>query len=240
MGAGPEPKPFNGCVNPATVRTRLHASSTWRVLTTGGTTEGVWMRRTFSALLTAVVLAVGGVMVTGAPAAAASCTRPSSTVVIPLNADKHANLIRHAQIAINRGYPVVMVLHRADATARRSAAVRSTPTKDGFDRDEYPAAVGRAVNRADIAYVRSAENRSGGAVMGNKLRAYCDGTRFTYAGTKAKSTTKPVTTPKPAPKNDPRFATCTAAKKAGYGPYRRADPEFGWYQDRDKDGVACE
>jgi hypothetical protein len=58
--------------------------------------------------------------------------------------------------------------------------------------------------------------------------------------------------PKPAPtatapapivggQTDPRFATCKAAKAAGYGPYRSGvDPEYAWYQDRDKDGVVCE
>ena len=41
--------------------------------------------------------------------------------------------------------------------------------------------------------------------------------------------------------NDPRYSTCTAAKAAGYGPYRRGvDPEYAWYTDRDHDGIACE
>lgn len=40
---------------------------------------------------------------------------------------------------------------------------------------------------------------------------------------------------------DPRFATCTAAKAAGYGPYYNGkDPEYAWYEDRDGDGVVCE
>ncbi|WP_221327196.1 excalibur calcium-binding domain-containing protein [Actinoplanes sp. L3-i22] len=40
---------------------------------------------------------------------------------------------------------------------------------------------------------------------------------------------------------DPRYATCAAAKKAGYGPYTEGvDPEYDWYQDRDNDGVVCE
>ena len=42
-------------------------------------------------------------------------------------------------------------------------------------------------------------------------------------------------------KTDPRFATCTAATAAGYGPYRRGiDREYWWYEDRDGDGVVCE
>lgn len=41
--------------------------------------------------------------------------------------------------------------------------------------------------------------------------------------------------------NDPRYSTCSAAKAAGYGPYRRGvDPEYAWYTDRDHDGIACE
>ncbi|SNY75762.1 excalibur calcium-binding domain-containing protein, partial [Paractinoplanes atraurantiacus] len=40
---------------------------------------------------------------------------------------------------------------------------------------------------------------------------------------------------------DPRYATCTKAKAAGYGPYYQGqDPEYDWYQDRDHDGVVCE
>lgn len=47
--------------------------------------------------------------------------------------------------------------------------------------------------------------------------------------------------PSPTPSADPRYDTCGEANEAGYGPYRRDDdPEYGWYQDRDGDGVVCE
>ncbi len=40
---------------------------------------------------------------------------------------------------------------------------------------------------------------------------------------------------------DPRFGTCREAKAHGYGPYVAGrDPEYGWYTDRDHDGVVCE
>jgi len=40
---------------------------------------------------------------------------------------------------------------------------------------------------------------------------------------------------------DPRFATCAAAKAAGYGPYVQGkDPEYAWYRDGDHDGLGCE
>lgn len=40
---------------------------------------------------------------------------------------------------------------------------------------------------------------------------------------------------------DPRFPSCAAAKRAGYGPYvAGVDPEYDWYRDGDGDGVNCE
>ncbi|NKZ06292.1 hypothetical protein HGB48_21455 [Actinomadura latina] len=50
-------------------------------------------------------------------------------------------------------------------------------------------------------------------------------------------------TPEPGGGNglDPRFDTCAQANAAGYGPYYQGvDPEYGWYQDRDHDGIDCE
>ena len=55
--------------------------------------------------------------------------------------------------------------------------------------------------------------------------------------------TKTAAPPKPpAPSGlDPRFATCKAAKAAGYGPYYEGkDREYDWYRDADHDGVVCE
>lgn len=50
----------------------------------------------------------------------------------------------------------------------------------------------------------------------------------------------PPAAPEP-PVTDPRFDTCAAAKRAGYGPYIYGkDPEYDWYRDQDGDGVVCE
>ena len=51
----------------------------------------------------------------------------------------------------------------------------------------------------------------------------------------------PTPVPTDAAGLDPRFRTCADANAAGFGPYvRGADQEFGWYIDRDRDGLACE
>jgi len=40
---------------------------------------------------------------------------------------------------------------------------------------------------------------------------------------------------------DPRFGTCKEAISNGYGPYySEIDVEYGWYNDRDNDGIVCE
>lgn len=62
------------------------------------------------------------------------------------------------------------------------------------------------------------------------------------------SSPTPSRTPKPKPTTanppstlDPQFRTCGDAIDAGFGPYYQGkDPEYGWYQDRDNDGIVCE
>lgn len=39
---------------------------------------------------------------------------------------------------------------------------------------------------------------------------------------------------------DPLFGTCREAKENGYGPYVAGETEYGWYDDRDNDGIVCE
>jgi hypothetical protein len=113
-----------------------------------------------------------------------TCVRTAGVIVIPLTTARHPAIIAHARLAVRRGYPRVMVLNRVGAAERRRAALRGVVTRRGYDRDEYPAAIGRArgVWRADVAYVLSGENRSAGAIMGNRLRGYCGGVKFRYAG----------------------------------------------------------
>jgi micrococcal nuclease len=72
----------------------------------------------------------------------------------------------------------------------------------------------------------------------------CDQTGTTPAPTPTPTRTPtptPTPTASPSTGNDPRFRTCAEANSAGHGPYHKGrDPEYGWYQDRDGDGVVCE
>ena len=127
---------------------------------------------------------------------AAGCARPKGVQRIVFARSRYPNIHRHYLAAVRRGWPKIMVINRDGADRRRDRLMRGVPTRDGFDRDEYPAAVGRGRANgdarglvrgssprgwmADVAYVRSSENRSHGATLGNRLRRFCDGTRFRY------------------------------------------------------------
>lgn len=129
-------------------------------------------------------------------AAASGCTRPAGVVALPFSAAKYPHVRAHMRRAIADGWPSVLVVNRARRDRRRDRLLRDLPTRPGYDRDEYPPAIGRGrANgdlgglvrglrpvgwRASVAYVPAAENRSHGASLGNRLRPYCDGTRFRY------------------------------------------------------------
>ncbi len=129
----------------------------------------------------------------------ASCVRTSRVLRLRFSATKYKNIKRHTERAIARGWPRVMVLNRPRAGKRRDRLLEGIPTRAGFDRDEYPAAVGRGRSnakqrglvrgsnpigwRADVAYVPSGENRSHGSSLGAKLRRFCNGTRFRFVFT---------------------------------------------------------
>ena len=125
----------------------------------------------------------------------ASCSRPSSVQRLVFSRSRYPNIRRHYRVAVGRGWPRILIVNRPHADDRRDRLLEETPLRprQGFDRDEYPPAVGRgrgprALRRginpvgwlADVAYVPSRENRSHGSSLGGKLRRFCNGTKFRY------------------------------------------------------------
>jgi hypothetical protein len=122
----------------------------------------------------------------------AGCTKPAGVRRLVFSPSKYPNIRRHFRAAVRRGWPRRLVLNRRGADARRDRLLEGYPTRDGYDRDEYPPAVGRGRGKglmrghhprgwkADVRYVPSSENRSHGSSLGAKLRPFCDGTRFRY------------------------------------------------------------
>jgi hypothetical protein len=120
------------------------------------------------------------------------CVKPRSVKRLVFSTKRYPNIRRHVRGAIRRGWPRRLVVNRKGADARRDRLMEGYPTRAGFDRDEYPPAVGRGKGqglvrgrsprgwKAHVRYVPSSENRSHGAKLGAKLADYCNGTRFRY------------------------------------------------------------
>ncbi len=72
-----------------------------------------------------------------------SCSRPSGVQRISFSAAKYPNIRAHFRAAVAKGWPRRLVLNRPGADERRDRLLRDVPTRDGFDRDESPPAVGR-------------------------------------------------------------------------------------------------
>ncbi len=111
---------------------------------------------------------------------ARSCIKPAGIQNVVFSAAKYPNIRKHFLSAIRKGWPRTLVLHRRKTSFRRDHLLEDYPPRKGYDRDEYPPAVGRASWRADVAYVPSHENRSHGSSLGAQLRPFCRGTRFQY------------------------------------------------------------
>jgi hypothetical protein len=134
----------------------------------------------------------GGPPPSPTPSPGRSCTRPRGVQSITFSATKYPNIRAHFRAALRRGWPRTLVVNRPGADARRDRLLRGIPTRSGFDRDEYPPAVGRGRGKglvrgssprgwkADVTYVESSENESHGSSLGGKLRRFCNGTRFRY------------------------------------------------------------
>ena len=167
---------------------------------------------------------------------APSCARPRGIVNISFSATRYPNIRAHFLAALRHRWPRTLVLNRRGSDARRDRLLSRYPTRPGRDRDEYPPAVGRGKGRglasgrnprgwlADVKYVPSAENRSHGAVLGIKLRRFCDGTRFRYVfysspvGSADRLATCPPTTRTSGPSAHERRACASASTRARRSP----------------------
>lgn len=142
-----------------------------------------------------VVLVLVGLIVgpAGAQDTRTTCTRPRNVVDLVFSSARYPNIEAHFRKALDRGWPRILVINRKGADDRRDRLLRDIPTKPGFDRDEYPPAVGRGAGRAglkrgrnptgwraSVMYVPSSENQSHGSRLGRLLSPWCNGTRFRY------------------------------------------------------------
>lgn len=179
-------------------------------------------------------------------------------VVLHFPVDKYPETASHIQAAIKKGESSICTIDRPEADKNREESLQGIPTKDGYDRDEWPMAMcDEGGKGADIAYVKSSDNRGSGSWVGNQLEDYPNGTRILFVIDGATGTVKevtkqapvesPVNTPAPTPKPTSKpedkvvyYPNCSAVKAAGAAPIHIGDPGYSTKLDRDGDGIACE
>jgi hypothetical protein len=89
----------------------------------------------------------------------ADCTKPRGVKRIVFSKTKYPSIRKHFRIALRNGWPRRLVLNRSGADARRDRLLEDIPTKDGYDRDEYPPAVGRGKGPGSSADATRAAGR---------------------------------------------------------------------------------
>ena len=163
-------------------------------------------------------------------------------VILEFPADKYPATAAHIASAILAGHSAACTIDRAGAEKRREASLAGIPTREGYDRDEWPMAMcAEGGEGASVAYIDPAENRGAGSWVGNQLEKYQDGTRVKFVVSFGELDAR-AKRGQPAQTADGEvyYRSCAEARAAGAAPLRVGDPGYGRHLDRDGDGVACE
>lgn len=108
-------------------------------------------------------------------------TAKNYDVVLEFPADKYPETAAHIKVAIAKGESAICTVDRDGAEANRDNSLAGIPTKDGYDRDEWPMAMcAEGGEGADIAYVTPTDNRGAGSWVSNQIEQYKDGTRVMF------------------------------------------------------------
>lgn len=101
------------------------------------------------------------------------------SISIPVN--KYPETAQHVKDAILKGESSICTIDRNGAESRRYDSLKGIPTKEGYDRDEYPPAMCvEGGEGADIRYITPSDNRGAGSWMGHQLSEYPDGTKIEF------------------------------------------------------------
>ena len=109
--------------------------------------------------------------------------KSAKQLVVPsklqISQSRYPHSVAHKQAAELAGHPTVLTLDRGtNANARRRASLKGTPTKKGFDRDEWPPAMMKEGGKgASIRHIPPADNRGAGACIGAQCRKLPNGTK---------------------------------------------------------------
>jgi hypothetical protein len=130
------------------------------------------------AIIVVALLATGYVKIFKQPPAL-----PDDPTVVKLMfpVDKYPETGEHIKEAISAGESAICTIDRDEADEHRKESLKGVPTKQGYDRDEWPMAMCKEGGTgANIKYVTPADNRGAGSWVSNQLEKYSNGTRIEF------------------------------------------------------------
>jgi len=166
----------------------------------------------------------------------------SYDAVLEFPANQYPHVAAHIASAILAGESSVCTIDRSGAEQRREVSLAGIPTREGFDRDEWPMAMCKEGGAgASVVYINSSENRGAGSWVGNAVEKYPDGTKVKFVVSFGDRDADEL---KDQSSNDHQqavyYRSCAAAREDGATPLYKGDPGYGPHLDRDGDGIACE
>lgn len=140
------------------------------------------------------------------------------TILVPIREKDFPNIYKNLLKSLAKGKPMIITYdaNRQNARQRRREALKNTPPKQGYDRDEYPYASTKEGGKgADVNYVPRNENRKhggliGALVVGNNMQT---GDRFEMLLIPNTPDQEPQTSPSPV--TNPAPITASRPKPVG-------------------------
>lgn len=105
-------------------------------------------------------------------------------MILEFPSDRYPETAAHIQGAIKKGHSEVCTIDRDGADENREESLKGIPTKEGYDRDEWPMATcAEGGKGASVKYIDPSDNRGAGAWVSNQIREHPDGTRVKFVVT---------------------------------------------------------
>lgn len=98
-------------------------------------------------------------------------------IVLEISRSEYPETAGHIEDAVNAGHPSVVTIDRDGAKDNRRDSLKGTPTKSGYEHDEWPMAMFKENGSgASVRYISLSDNKGAGSSIGHALRDQRDGT----------------------------------------------------------------
>ncbi|ELY6409895.1 RHS domain-containing protein, partial [Cronobacter sakazakii] len=99
-------------------------------------------------------------------------------IVLVLTKKEYKQTFGHIEDVINERNKDIYTISRSSAHMNRNESLKGYPTKEGFDRDEFPMAMFKEGGKgASVRYIDPSDNRGAGSSIANALKPFPDGTK---------------------------------------------------------------